>query len=111
MFDHFEQAAAGKKHLQPQNIIVCHDLVTIYSAITKNRLDLLTFLMAKQPKNIYQLDKEEINEKVADNGSCVGKKAKVRPVALYEEIVFNFPVKEIVDLTNKRVVGPVALTP
>ncbi|CAG8439621.1 2068_t:CDS:2 [Cetraspora pellucida] len=109
MFDHFEQAAAGKKYLQPQNVIVCHDLTTIYSTITKNRLDLLTFLMAKQPKNIYQLaqlDKEEINEKVADNGSSVGKKAKVRPIALYEEIVFNFPVKEIVDLTNKRVTGP-----
>ena len=55
MFEHFDQSLVGKKHLQPENVIVCHDLATIYSTITKNRLDLLTFLLAKQPNNIYQL--------------------------------------------------------
>jgi len=55
MFENFDQATEGKKHLQPKNIIVCHDLTTIYSTITKNRLDILTFLVAKQPENIYQL--------------------------------------------------------
>jgi predicted transcriptional regulator len=57
MFNHLDQAFEGKKHLQPENVIVCHDLATIYSTITKNRLDLLTFLVSKQPENIYQLAK------------------------------------------------------
>ena len=55
MFEHFDQAIGGKRHLQPKNVIVCHDLTTIYSTITKNRLDLLIFLAVKRPENIYQL--------------------------------------------------------
>ena len=55
MFQHFEKAIEGKKHIQPDNVIVFHDLATIYQTITKNRLDILTFLVAKQPENIYQL--------------------------------------------------------
>src|ERR1700722_564098 len=55
MFENFDKAIAGEKHIQPKNVVVFHDLATIYSTITKNRLDLLTFLVAKQPENIYQL--------------------------------------------------------
>ncbi|KLL05239.1 MAG: hypothetical protein MRERV_3c058 [Mycoplasmataceae bacterium RV_VA103A] len=135
MFTHFDQALTGKKHLQPQNIIVCHDLATIYSTITKKRLDLLTFLVAKKPNNIYQLsqllkrpyshvwtdcqvlsglgiiklEKKGTSEEIDDSDSRGGKKEEVRPVALYEEIVFNFPVKEMVEMVNKRAVDPTFL--
>jgi predicted transcriptional regulator len=116
MFNHLDQAIEGKKHLQPENVIVCHDLATIYSTITKNRLDLLTFLVSKQPENIYQLAKllkrsyshvwtdcQTLNGlgiielKKSDNDE-----EKIRPIALYEEIIFNFPVKQIVE-SNSRI--------
>ena len=31
-----------------------------------------------------------------------GEKEKIKPIALYEEVVFNFPVREIVDLHNRK---------
>ena len=118
MFENFDQAIAGKKHLQPKNVIVCHDLATIYSTITKNRLDILTFLVAKQPSNIYQLSqllKRAYSHVWNDCQVLSGlgiielkktsegrKKEEIKPIALYEEIIFNFPVKEIVDLHNKK---------
>ncbi len=127
MFEHFDQAIVGEKHLQPQNVIVCHDLATIYSTITKNRLDLLTFLVAKQPNNIYQLAQLlkrpyahvwtdcqalsglgiiKLDKNGADKENKNNKKEEVRPIALYEEIVFNFPVKEIVNLQERKSVEP-----
>jgi predicted transcriptional regulator len=57
MFEYFDQAIAGKKYLQPKNVVVFHDLATIYSTITKNRLDLLTFLVVRKPVNIQELAK------------------------------------------------------
>ena len=125
MFENFDQATEGKKHLQPKNIIVCHDLTTIYSTITKNRLDILTFLVAKQPENIYQLaqllkrpyshvwnDCQVLSglgiielKKVSEE-----KKERIKPIALYEEIILNFPIKEIVDLHNKQVTEKVLPT-
>lgn len=116
MFENFDQAIEGKKHLQPKNVIVCHDLTTIYSTITKNRLDILTFLVAKQPENIYQLaqllkrsyshvwnDCQVLSSLGIIELKKVGeeKKEGIKPIALYEEIIFNFPVKEIVDLHSE----------
>ncbi|WNE40390.1 MAG: hypothetical protein GBAus27B_000457 [Mycoplasmataceae bacterium] len=119
MFSHFDQAIAGKEHIQPANEIVCHDLATIYSTITKNRLDLLTFLVSKQPDNIYQLaqllkrsyahvwtDCQVLSGlgiiELRKSNDDEEKKEKIKPIALYEEIIFNFPVKEIVELNNNR---------
>lgn len=116
MFDHFDQAIAGQEHLQPKNLVVFHDLNTIYSTITKNRLDLLTFLIAKQPTNISQLAKllkrhyshvwsdcqALASLGIIELQKSTTEKEEVKPVALYEKIVFDFPVKEMIDLYSKR---------
>ncbi len=57
MFSHFDQAIAGKKYLQPKNVVTFSNLATIYQVISQARLDLLNCLVEKQPENIYQLAK------------------------------------------------------
>jgi len=116
MFSHFDQAIVGQEHLQPKNVVVFHDLSTIYSTITKARLDILTFLIAKQPANISQLAKLLKRHYAHVWSDCQalaslgiielqkneGEKEIVKPIALYEKIIFDFPVKNMVDLYNEK---------
>ncbi|CAG8826160.1 2135_t:CDS:2, partial [Gigaspora margarita] len=97
MFENFEQAIAGQKHLQPKNVIVFSDLTTVYQVISQARLDLLTCLNTNQPANIYQLtqllkrdyanvwrDCQALNSLGIIELKKEGK--EIRPIALYDEI-------------------------
>ncbi|CAG8786801.1 1690_t:CDS:2, partial [Racocetra fulgida] len=97
MFENFEQAIVGKKHLQPKNVIVFSDLATVYQVISQVRLDLLTCLITNQPTNIYQLaqllkrdyanvwrDCQALNSLGIIELKKEGK--EIRPIALYDEI-------------------------
>ncbi|CAI2187594.1 6259_t:CDS:2 [Funneliformis geosporum] len=96
-------AIAGKKHLQPKNVVVFSDLATIYQVISQARLDLLNCLVEKQPGNIYQLakflGKDYANvwrDCQALNSLGVIKLKKIdkeiQPIARYEKIIFEFPI-------------------
>jgi len=118
MFENFDQAIAGKEHLQPKNVVIFHDLSTIYSTVTKTRLDILTFLIAKQPANISQLAKllkRHYSHVWTDCQALASlgiielrkfrkEKEEIKPIALYEKIVFDFPVKAMVDSYNKKTI-------
>src|ERR1043166_291084 len=105
MFNHFDQAITGKRHLQPKNVVVFSDLSTIYQVISQARLDLLNCLVEKQPTNIYQLakflGKDYANvwrDCQALNSLGVIKLKKIdkeiQPLARYEKIVFEFPIRK-----------------
>jgi len=110
MFDHFEEAIkTGKKHIQPKNIMVANRLETIYRVASQARMDLLACLVEKQPANIQELaqllnrdyanvwrDCQALNSlgiiKLKKTGQGA-KKTQIQPLALYETVVIEFPIK------------------
>ena len=114
MFGHFDQALAGKKHLQPKNVIVMSDQATIRRVISQARLSLLDYLKKEPVKNIYQLAKA-LNRDYANVwrdcqvltslGIIKLKKTEnkeLKPIVCYEEIVVEFPVNQENKITPSR---------
>jgi len=112
MFDHFEEAIrTGKKHIQPKNVMIANRLETIYRVASQARMDLLACLVEKQPANIQKLaqllnrdyanvwrDCQALNSlgiiKLKKTSSDT-KKARIQPIALYEKIIIEFPIKPV----------------
>jgi len=110
MFQGFWEAVdTGKKHIQPKNVMIANRLETIYRVASQARMDLLTCLVERQPTNIQQLaqllnrdyanvwrDCQALNSlgiiKLKKTGQDA-KKTQVQPIALYEKIVIEFPIK------------------
>ncbi|CAJ0898250.1 3072_t:CDS:2, partial [Entrophospora sp. SA101] len=110
MFDRFEEAIrTGKKHIQPKNVMIANRLETIYRVASQVRMDLLACLVEKQPANIQELA-QLLNRDYANvwrdcqalnslgiiklkKVSLDAKKAQIQPIALYEKIIIEFPIK------------------
>lgn len=109
MFDEMEQAVKIKtRSIQPKNVVITNNVEVIYQALNKSRLDLYSYLVAKQPNSVAELSnllKREPAEVVEDLNMLVDLgivrlTAESKPIALYEKVVIEFPVligKEPVD--------------
>lgn len=107
MFDRFwESVDAGKKYIQPKNIIVANKLETIYRIASQTRLDLLACLVKNQPANLQELaqllrrdyanvwrDCQALNSLRIIKLKKAGR--EIRPTALYEKIIIEFPMVDI----------------
>jgi predicted transcriptional regulator len=105
MFLEFKQAIKGKKLIQPKNIIIVSDLGIVDKLITKSRLELLACLQEKKPNTVQELanllnhNYENIQKDIQIlSGLDIVKLKKtgssVRPVALYNRIIFDLSVQE-----------------
>jgi len=110
MFQGFWEAVdTGKKHIQPKNVMIANRLETIYRVVSPARMDLLACLVGKQPANIQELA-QLLNRDYANvwrdcqalnslgiirlkKISSKSKKSQTQPLALYEKIVIEFPIK------------------
>ena len=101
----FKEAIEGKKYVQPENVMVANDLSTIHRIISKARLKLFSCVKEKKPANIHELasllHREYTNVwrdcHVLANCGIIKLKGNVKelqPVALYEQIILDFPVRE-----------------
>jgi predicted transcriptional regulator len=103
MFDRFEEAIrTGKGYIQPKNVMIANRLETIYRVASQARMDLLACLIENQPANIQKLaqllnrDYQALNslgiiklKKTSEDS----KKNSIQPIALYEKIIIEFPIK------------------
>lgn len=94
-----------KPNIQPKNVIKSNSLEAIYRCITPSRWEIFTCLVEKEPNNLTEiaqwLKKDYANvwkDIRALEGLGIIKLKKVgkeiKPVALYDRIVFDLPVKE-----------------
>lgn len=103
MFSEFKEAIHGKKYIQPENVMMANDLSTIHRIISKARLKVFAGIKEYQPDNIHELaqllhrDYTNVWRDCQVLANCgiielkeQGKKTK--PIALYEQIVLDFPV-------------------
>lgn len=110
MFDRFEEAIrTGKGYNQPKNVMIANRLETIYRVASQARMDLLACLIENQPANIQKLA-QLLNRDYANvwrdcqalnslgiiklkKTSKDSKKNSIQPIALYEKIIIEFPIK------------------
>lgn len=105
MFSSMEKSikTGGQRNIQPKNIIKSNSLEAIYRCITPSRWEMFVCLVEKKPANITELssllnkDYSNIWKDIrALEGLEIVKLKKegkeVRPIALYERIVFDLPV-------------------
>jgi predicted transcriptional regulator len=106
MFTEFGEAIHGKKYIQPENVMMANDLAVIHQIISKARLELFACLKEKQPKNIQELasllhqDYGNVANDCQILANCgiiklEGKDKEIQPIALYEQIVLDFPTRKI----------------
>ena len=107
MFERFwETVDTGKKYIQPKNVIVVNRLDTIYRVASQARLDILSCLVEDKPTNIQELaqllQRDYANvwrDCQALNSLRVIKLKKegreIRPIALYEKIIIEFPIADV----------------
>jgi len=114
MFQEFEQAIEGKKLVQPKNLMIVSDLGVVDKLITKSRMELFACLQEKKPKNVQELvsllgrDRDSIQEDLQIlNGLDIIKLKKegpeIKPIALYDRIVFDFHVVQSISVDGERV--------
>ena len=111
-----EAVRTKKSHIQ-KDCSIANSIETIYRSMTKSRLELFQCLVDKQPNSLYQLAKLLKRDyagvwrdaKVLAGTGIIELKEereKLRPIPLYDRIVFDFPVKEVVDLYHKQLIEP-----
>lgn len=107
VFERFwETVDTGKRHIQPKNIVVANRLDTIYRVASQARLDILSRLVEDRPNNIQELaqllqrdyanvwrDCQALNSLRVIKLKKEGK--EIRPIALYEKIIIEFPIVNI----------------
>ena len=102
MFGEFKEAINGKKYIQPENVMVANDLSTIHRIISKARLKLFACIKEHRPDSIRKLASllhRDYNNVWRDcwvlaNCGIIELKGKEnKPVALYDQIVLDFPVR------------------
>lgn len=100
----FKEAVDGKKHIQPENVMVANDLSTIHRIISKARLKVFACIKEYQPKNIPELtsllhrDYANVWRDCWTLANCgIIKLEKIgqeyKPTILYDQIVLDFPSK------------------
>lgn len=105
MFREFGEAVQGKKYIQPENVMVANDLAVIHRIISKARLKIIACIKENKPANVHQLahflHRDYTNVwrdcQVLANCGVIELKEKgieTQPIALYEQIVIDFPVRE-----------------
>ena len=105
MFGEFKEAIHGKKHIQPENVMVSNDLGVIHRIISKARLKVFAGIKSYQPVNVHELaqllhrDYTNVWRDCQVLANCgiielkeQGKETK--PIILYEQIVLDFPVSK-----------------
>ena len=117
MFTHFREVVkTGQKHIQPKNVSITNDLAVISRILNKTRLELFSVIRKKRPNNIQDLaqllqrDYVDVWRDCQVLANCKVIKLKktnletksitrsrIKPVALYDQIVIDFPA-----LTNKE---------
>ena len=55
MFGEFKEAIHGKKHIQPENVMVSNDLGVIHRIISKAHLKVFAGIKGYQPVNVHEL--------------------------------------------------------
>jgi len=106
MFTNLEQVIkTGKKNIQPKNLIISNNLEAIYRCITPSRWEVFIVLVEKKPNSLTELS-NLLNKDYANVWKDIRalerleiiklkKKGKeTRPIALYDRLVFDLPVKE-----------------
>ncbi|KLL04492.1 MAG: hypothetical protein MRERV_20c006 [Mycoplasmataceae bacterium RV_VA103A] len=107
IFSHLEKSIkTGKKYIQPKNVSITNNLEVIDRILSKTRLELFSVIRAKQPTNIHALSKL-LNRDYANVwrdcqvlASCKiielrEQSKEIRPIALYDQIVIEFPMVDI----------------
>jgi len=107
MFKNFWEAVdTGKPNIQPKNLMLVDSIETTYKIMTEPRLEIFYMINEKKPRNINQLaellGKDTANvwrdcQVLANIGIIKLKKEskEIKPIALYERIVLDFPNKEV----------------
>ena len=118
MFAEFWEAVDGKRETVEPHIVRSNSIEALSTNMTKNRLRLFATIVEKKPTNLTELAHllqrdytlvrrearilegigliklERMGKEVSNaNGSSVRFK-EVRPIALYQRIVFDFPIQE-----------------
>ena len=105
MFREFGEAVQGKKYIQPENVMMANDLAVIHRIISKARLKILACIKEYQPANVHQLaqllHRDHTNVwrdcQVLANCGIIELKERgneTQPIALYEQIILDFPARE-----------------
>ena len=101
----WEAVDTGQKNIQPKNLIISNNLEAIYRCITPSRWEIFIVLSEKKPNNLTELA-QLLNKDYANVWKDVRalerleiiklkKEGKeIKPIALYDRIVFDLPVKE-----------------
>ncbi|CAG8756295.1 36945_t:CDS:2, partial [Racocetra persica] len=101
-----ESIKTGQKYIQPKNVSITNNLAVIDRILSKTRLELFSVIRAKQPTNIHELSKL-LNRDYANVwrdcqvlASCKiielkGQGKEIQPLALYDQIVIEFPLVNI----------------
>ena len=95
-----------KKLVQPKNLLIVSDLGIVDKLITKPRLELLACLQEKESNNIQELanllgrnyDNTQEDVQILGDLDIIKLKKlvqKVKPVALYDRIIFDLSVKPV----------------
>jgi predicted transcriptional regulator len=100
-----------QRQVEPKNLIVTDNIKALYQIVNENRLELFACLKEKQPANLQELSqllhrkqsavKKDV-QSLADLGiiKLQKKGLEIKPVALYEKIVFDFGASKAKEQTR-----------
>lgn len=115
MFAGFWKAVdTGKKSIQPKNLMVANSIKTILTAVSEPRLEIFYTLVEKKPNSLKELakllNKDYANvwrdcQALSSLGIIKLKKEgkEIKPIALYERIIFDFQSRKTLQRELKRV--------
>jgi|ERR1044072_335263 predicted transcriptional regulator len=130
MFEGFWEAVDGKSALVEPHIIRSNSIEALTSNLTKNRLQLFAAIVEKKPANLTELARllkkdyalvrrearilegmgliklEKVSKEAPNNQGSQIRFKEIKPIALYQRIVFDFPIPTGVEEVKKRAVYP-----
>ena len=126
MFEEFWEAVDGKRKSIEPHIVRSNSIEALSTNMTKNRLQLFSVIVEKEPANIeelstlshkhYNMVRREVHVlegmgiiKLERTEKEKGYKT-IKPVALYKRIVFDFPIQGRVPVEKPINTRPVAQT-
>lgn len=119
MFEDFWEAVDGKKQSIEPHIVRSNSIEALSTNMTKNRLQLFSVIVEKNPANIEELStlshkhytwvRREVHVlegmgiiKLERTEKEKGYKT-IKPIALYKRIVFDFPIQQVpIEKPNTR---------
>ena len=105
-----------ERQVEPKNLIVTDNIKALYQIVNENRLELFACLKEKQPANLQELSQllhrnqsavEKDVQSLADLGiiKLQKKGLEIKPIALYEKIVFDFGTSKKITKEQARPVA------